>query len=56
MSIIEFREVNKFFGDFQVLEDINFSVTENIKLAPVKVKGVSKKERPPRVASASWSG
>ena len=28
MSIIEFHEVNKFFGDFQVLKDIDFSVDE----------------------------
>ena len=28
MSIIEFHGVNKFFGDFQVLEDIEFSVDE----------------------------
>ena len=28
MSIIEFREVNKFFGDFQVLKDIDFTVDE----------------------------
>ena len=28
MSIIEFREVSKFFGDFQVLEDLDFSIDE----------------------------
>jgi ABC-type polar amino acid transport system ATPase subunit len=28
MSLIEFRGVNKFFGDFQVLKDIDFSVDE----------------------------
>ena len=28
MSIIEFREVSKWFGDFQVLEDIDFAVEE----------------------------
>ncbi len=26
MSIIEFKDVNKFFGDFQVLKDIDFAV------------------------------
>jgi len=26
MSVLEFRGVNKWFGDFQVLKDINFSV------------------------------
>jgi ABC-type polar amino acid transport system ATPase subunit len=28
MSIIEFRGVNKVFGDFQVLKDIDFSEDE----------------------------
>lgn len=28
MGIIEFRDVNKFFGDFQVLTDIDFTVDE----------------------------
>ncbi|MDN5696871.1 MAG: amino acid ABC transporter ATP-binding protein [Rubrobacter sp.] len=28
MSIIEFREVSKWFGDFQVLEEIDFAVEE----------------------------
>jgi ABC-type polar amino acid transport system ATPase subunit len=28
VSIIEFHRVNKFFGDFQILEEIDFSVGE----------------------------
>ncbi len=28
MSLIEFQNVDKFFGDFQVLEDIDFTVDE----------------------------
>jgi polar amino acid transport system ATP-binding protein len=28
MSIIEFRGVNKYFGDFQVLKDLDLSVDE----------------------------
>jgi ABC-type uncharacterized transport system ATPase subunit len=31
LSIIEFHGVNKFFGDFQVLEDIEFSVEEGAR-------------------------
>ena len=42
MSIIEFREVNKFFGDFQVLEDINFSVDEGEVVVVIGPSGSGK--------------
>ena len=42
MSIIEFREVDKFFGDFQVLEDINFSVEEGEVVVVIGPSGSGK--------------
>ena len=42
MSIIEFRGVNKFFGDFQVLEDINFSVDEGEVVVVIGPSGSGK--------------
>ena len=42
MSIIEFREVNKFFGDFQVLEDINLSVDEGEVVVVIGPSGSGK--------------
>jgi ABC-type polar amino acid transport system ATPase subunit len=42
LSIIEFREVNKFFGDFQVLEDINFSVVEGEVVVVIGPSGSGK--------------
>jgi ABC-type polar amino acid transport system ATPase subunit len=42
LSIIEFREVNKFFGDFQVLEDINFSVDEGEVVVVIGPSGSGK--------------
>ena len=42
MSIIEFREVNKFFGDFQVLKDINFSVEEGEVVVVIGPSGSGK--------------
>ena len=42
MSIIEFREVDKFFGDFQVLEDINFSVDEGEVVVVIGPSGSGK--------------
>ena len=42
MSLIEFREVNKFFGDFQVLEDINLSVDEGEVVVVIGPSGSGK--------------
>ncbi len=42
MSIIEFRGVDKFFGDFQVLEDINFSVDEGEVVVVIGPSGSGK--------------
>ena len=42
VSIIEFREVNKFFGDFQVLEDINLSVDEGEVVVVIGPSGSGK--------------
>ena len=42
MSIIEFREVDKFFGDFQVLKDINFSVDEGEVVVVIGTSGSGK--------------
>jgi ABC-type polar amino acid transport system ATPase subunit len=42
LSIIEFREVDKFFGDFQVLEDINFSVDEGEVVVVIGPSGSGK--------------
>jgi ABC-type polar amino acid transport system ATPase subunit len=42
LSIIEFREVNKFFGDFQVLEDINLSVDEGEVVVVIGPSGSGK--------------
>jgi putative glutamine transport system ATP-binding protein len=42
LSIIEFREVNKFFGDFQVLKDINLSVDEGEVVVVIGPSGSGK--------------
>jgi aspartate/glutamate/glutamine transport system ATP-binding protein len=42
VSIIEFREVSKFFGDFQVLEDIDFSVDEGEVVVVIDPSGSGK--------------
>jgi putative glutamine transport system ATP-binding protein len=42
VSIIEFRGANKFFGDFQVLEDINFSVDEGEVVVVIGPSGSGK--------------
>ncbi|CAN5904079.1 amino acid ABC transporter ATP-binding protein [soil metagenome] len=42
MSIIEFRGVNKFFGDFQVLTDIDFSVEEGEVVVVIGPSGSGK--------------
>jgi aspartate/glutamate/glutamine transport system ATP-binding protein len=40
--MIEFREVSKFFGDFQVLEDIDFSVDEGEVVVVIGPSGSGK--------------
>ena len=42
MSIVEFRGVNKFFGDFQVLKDIDFSVDEGEVVVVIGPSGSGK--------------
>jgi ABC-type polar amino acid transport system ATPase subunit len=42
MSIIEFRKVNKYFGDFRVLEDIDFSVDEGEVVVVIGPSGSGK--------------
>jgi aspartate/glutamate/glutamine transport system ATP-binding protein len=42
MGIIEFHEVNKFFGDFQVLKDIEFSVDEGEVVVVIGPSGSGK--------------
>ena len=42
MSIIEFRSVDKFFGDFQVLEDIDFAVEEGEVVVVIGPSGSGK--------------
>ena len=42
MSIIEFRGVNKYFGDFQVLKDIDFSVDEGEVVVVIGPSGSGK--------------
>jgi polar amino acid transport system ATP-binding protein len=42
LSIIEFREVDKFFGNFQVLEDINVSVDEGEVVVVIGPSGSGK--------------
>src|SRR5919112_6630042 len=42
VSIIEFRGVNKFFGDFQVLENIDFSVDEGEVVVVIGPSGSGK--------------
>lgn len=42
MSIIEFHEVDKFFGDFQVLKDIDFSVDEGEVVVVIGPSGSGK--------------
>lgn len=42
MSIIEFQNVDKFFGDFQVLEDIDFTVDEGEVVVVIGPSGSGK--------------
>jgi ABC-type polar amino acid transport system ATPase subunit len=42
MSIIEFSGVNKFFGDFQVLADIDFTVEEGEVVVVIGPSGSGK--------------
>lgn len=42
MSIIEFRKVNKYFGDFQVLKDIDFTVDEGEVVVVIGPSGSGK--------------
>jgi ABC-type polar amino acid transport system ATPase subunit len=42
VSLIEFRGVNKFFGDFQVLEDIDFTVDEGEVVVVIGPSGSGK--------------
>ncbi|HEX2729524.1 MAG TPA: amino acid ABC transporter ATP-binding protein [Rubrobacteraceae bacterium] len=42
MSIIEFRGVNKYFGDFQVLKDIDFTVEEGEVVVVIGPSGSGK--------------
>jgi ABC-type polar amino acid transport system ATPase subunit len=42
LSIIEFRGVNKFFGDFQVLKDIDFTVDEGEVVVVIGPSGSGK--------------
>ena len=42
MSIMEFRGVNKYFGDFQVLKDIDFSVDEGEVVVVIGPSGSGK--------------
>jgi aspartate/glutamate/glutamine transport system ATP-binding protein len=42
MSIIEFRGVNKFFGDFQALKDIDFTVDEGEVVVVIGPSGSGK--------------
>jgi putative glutamine transport system ATP-binding protein len=42
MSIIEFRGVNKFFGDFQVLKDIDFTVDDGEVVVVIGPSGSGK--------------
>ena len=42
MSIIEFRGANKFFGDFQVLKDIDFTVDDGEVLVVIGPSGSGK--------------
>ena len=42
MSIIEFRKVNKYFGDFRVLEDIDFCVNEGEVVVVIGPSGSGK--------------
>jgi putative glutamine transport system ATP-binding protein len=42
MPIIEFRGVNKFFGDFQALKDINFTVDEGEVVVVIGPSGSGK--------------
>jgi putative glutamine transport system ATP-binding protein len=42
LSIIEFRGVNKYFGDFQVLKDIDFSVDEGEVVVVIGPSGSGK--------------
>ncbi len=42
MSIIEFRGVNKYFGDFQVLKDIDFAVEEGEVVVVIGPSGSGK--------------
>ena len=42
MPIIEFSGVDKFFGDFQVLKDINFSVEEGEVVVVIGPSGSGK--------------
>lgn len=42
MSIIEFKGVNKYFGNFQVLEDIDFSMEEGEVVVVIGPSGSGK--------------
>ncbi len=42
MSLIEFQNVDKFFGDFQVLEDIDFTVDEGEVVVVIGPSGSGK--------------
>lgn len=42
MSLIEFQNVDKFFGDFQVLQDIDFSVDESEVVVVIGPSGSGK--------------
>ena len=42
VSLIEFRGVNKFFGDFQALEDIDFTVDEGEVVVVIGPSGSGK--------------
>jgi putative glutamine transport system ATP-binding protein len=42
ISIVEFRGVNKYFGDFQVLREIDFSVDEGERVVVIGPSGSGK--------------
>ena len=53
-SIIQMKEVNKWFGDFQVLKDINLEVKEKQKIKP-KNETINVRDNPPHALVSTHS-
>ena len=53
-KIIEMKNVNKWFGDFQVLKDINLEVQSKQRIK-AKIEIINLRERPPQAVVSTHS-